>query len=799
MYNPQKIEKKWQNYWEVNKVFHCHIDHSKEKFYCLDMFPYPSGSGLHVGHLEGYTATDILCRYKRMRGFNVLHTMGWDAFGLPAEQFAIKNNIHPRSTTKKNIAKFKSQIKSLGFSYDWDREINTTEPKYYKWTQWIFLQLYKNNLAFQDKVPVNWCPKMKAVLAHEEVENGLSVEGNYPVVQLPLRQWMLKITKYADRLLNDLQGVDWPRSIVEMQKHWIGKSVGAEIIFSIQDAKSFFEVYTTRPDTIFGATFCVLAPEHPLCKEIVSVEQKKDVEEYITQCLKKSELERIGMKEKSGIFSGAYAINPATETAIPIWIADYVLYNYGKGAIMAVPAHDERDYAFAQKYQLPIKEVVTGGNIVQEAYCGEGNIINSEYLNGLYSQEARDTAINELQKNDKAKKTITYKIRDWVFSRQRYWGEPIPILLDENMQTYPLDEKELPLKLPETEKFLPTANGESPLAHIKTWLTVEKQGKKYQRESNTMPQWAGSCWYYLRYLDPQNENELVSQEAEKYWMPVDLYVGGAEHAVLHLLYARFWHKFLYDIGVVSTKEPFLKLINQGIILGSDGVKMSKSRGNVVNPDKILDEYGADAIRLYEMFLGPLEKSKPWDERGIEGVFRFLHKLWKNITVAEQPHPSIEARSLTDEEQRHLHITIKKVTLDIERLSFNTAISELMIMCNYFATLKSKPLFFIKQFILLLSPFAPHVAEELWQILGEKESLSYHSWPQYDEKYCKSPTYTLPIQINGKLRHTIEIENEINEAELMNILQQEKKLYSYISGKNIRKVIYRKGKICNLII
>ena len=801
MYSPQNIEPKWQQYWQNNKTFKSEIDHSKKKFYCLDMFPYPSGDGLHLGHPLGYTATDIFCRYKRMQGFNVLHTMGWDAFGLPAEQYAIKTSIHPAITTKKNIATFKKQIQKLGFSYDWDREINTTDPDYYRWTQWIFLKIFHKNLAYQEEAPVNWCPALKAVLAHEEVENGLSVEGEHPVYQKSLRQWKLKITEYADRLLKDLDNLDWPNPIIEMQKNWIGKSQGANIKFFIESSELFFEVYSTRPDTLFGATYCVLAPEHPLVAKITTEDKKQQVESYVQQSLAKSERNRINEQEqKSGVFSGSYAINPVNNERIPIWIADYVLLSYGTGAIMGVPAHDQRDYDFAKKFDLKIIEVVAGGDIKEAAYSGDGKIINSSFLNGMNSKEAILKIIEYLEKKNLGVKKINYKLRDWLFSRQRYWGEPIPILLDKDNKPIALNENELPLLLPETDNFLPLDDGRTILANIKDWSVIEKDGEKLKRESNTMPQWAGSCWYYLRYLDPKNSKQAWSKEAENYWMPVDLYVGGAEHAVLHLLYARFWHKVLYDYGLVHTPEPFKKLLNQGMILGTDGQKMSKSKGNVISPDEIVAQYGADALRIYEMFMGPIDKAKPWQSSGVEGIFKFLNRLWKMlIDDSGNLLSEIQDIAAKELELKLINKTIKKVTDDLEGMKFNTAISEMMIFVNHFSKITPKPLAVVKQFILILAPFAPHLAEELWQKVGNKKSLAYHPWPKSKAEYLQESSYLLPIQINGKVRLKIIISNEISEKALLEKLQNEEKLQKYLQDKDIKKVVFIPKKILSLVV
>ncbi|MBU2644317.1 leucine--tRNA ligase, partial [bacterium] len=671
-YTPRIIEPKWQKYWEDNKTFKVEIDHTKEKYYVLDMFPYPSGQGLHVGHPEGYTATDILARYKRMQGFNVLHTMGWDAFGLPAEQYAIQTGTHPAETTARNIDRFRNQIKSLGFSYDWDREINSTDPGYYRWTQWIFLQLYKKGLAYQSDALVNWCPELKTVLSNEEVIDGKSERGNHPVVRRPMRQWMLKITEYADRLLSDLDDLDWSDSIKEMQRNWIGKSFGATAEFVIAESTLRFDVFTTRPDTLFGCTYCVLAPEHPLVEQITTPDCREQVRAYKTVCESKSDLDRTDLsKEKTGVFTGAYAINPANDMPIPIWIADYVLLNYGTGAIMAVPGHDQRDYEFARKFNLDIIPLIVDRDISQEAWSGDGVLMNSGFLDGLSVSDAKEKMCEWLKANGRGEKAINYKLRDWLFSRQRYWGEPFPLAIKENGEVVPLTEDELPLTLPETNSFQPSETGESPLSNITDWInTTLPDGQPVKRDSNTMPQWAGSCWYFLRFVDPHNDKEPWSKEAENYWMPVDIYIGGAEHAVLHLLYARFWHKVLYDLGYVSTKEPFKRLVNQGMILGENGVKMSKSLGNVINPDDVVSEYGADVLRMYEMFLGPLEKAKPWNTSGLEGIDRFLKRAWRlMIDDDDTLSANITDQPASDALERLMHQTIKKVTDDIENLRF----------------------------------------------------------------------------------------------------------------------------------
>lgn len=734
-YRPQVIEPKWQQYWDKHKTFKTQEDSNKPKFYALDMFPYPSGAGLHVGHPEGYTATDIISRYKRMRGYDVLHPMGWDAFGLPAEQHALDTGEHPRDITIKNIDNFRRQIKSLGFSYDWDREISTTDPEYYRWTQWIFLQLYKKGLAYVDEVPVNWCPALGTVLANEEVIDGKSERGNHPVIRKPMRQWVLKITEYAERLLDDLEELDWPESIKDMQRNWIGKSQGAEVVFpidgfSVEDAS--LTVFTTRPDTLFGATYCVLAPEHELVDRITTEDQLEAVRQYQEQAARKSDLERTDLaKEKTGVFTGAYAINPVNGNKTPIWIADYVLAGYGTGAIMAVPGHDQRDWEFARQFDLPVVEVVEGGDLDKEAYTGDGKHINSSFINGLNNEQAIATMIEWLEKEGKGKAKTTYRLRDWLFSRQRYWGEPIPILHLEDGTMKPVPEDQLPLLLPEVDHIKPSGTGESPLANVEEWVnTVDPEtGMKARRETNTMPQWAGSCWYYLRFIDPKNDRELCSKELQEKWLPVDLYIGGAEHAVLHLLYARFWHKVLYDLGVVSTKEPFHKLVNQGMILGPNGEKMSKSRGNVINPDEIVEKFGADTLRMYEMFMGPLEATKPWNTSGVEGTYRFLNRIWRLfITEDGKLNPAIQDVEGSDAFKKVWHRTIKKVTEDMENLRFNTAISQLMIFVNEAYKAEALPREAMEHFVQMLSPLAPHIAEELWSRLGHEDTITYTTWP-----------------------------------------------------------------------
>lgn len=801
-FNHREIEKKWQKYWEENKTFKTTDDDSKRKFYALDMFPYPSGAGLHVGHPEGYTATDIISRMKRMQGYNVLHPMGWDAFGLPAEQYALDTGNDPAEFTKKNIDTFRRQIKSLGFSYDWDREISTTDPDYYKWTQWIFIKLYEHGLAYMEEVPVNWCPALGTVLANEEVIDGKSERGGHPVVRRPMKQWILRITKYADRLLEDLEELDWPESIKEMQRNWIGRSEGAEITFEIDGHDESFVAFTTRPDTLFGATYAVLAPEHKLVKRITTEEQKKAVEDYIKQIESKSDLERTDLaKEKTGVFTGAYAINPVSGEKMPIWIADYVLASYGTGAIMAVPGHDQRDYEFAQKFGLPIKEVVSGGDLTKEAFTGSGPHVNSDFLNGLNNEEAIAKMISWLEEKKIGKKKVTYRLRDWLFSRQRYWGEPIPIIHWEDGTMTTVPEEELPLKLPLTDKIKPSGTGESPLANIEDWVNVVDPvtGKKGRRETNTMPQWAGSCWYYLRYIDPKNDQVLADKEKLKYWLPVDLYIGGAEHAVLHLLYARFWHKFLYDIGVVPTKEPFQKLFNQGMILGENNEKMSKSKGNVVNPDDIIKSHGADTLRLYEMFMGPLDASIAWSTTGLDGARRFLDRIWR-LVVKEDGTLSDKVKDIEDakELEKVYHQTVKKVTEDYEALHFNTAISQLMVFINeaYKAPVLPKP--YIEGFVKLISPITPHIAEELWEKLGHTNTIAYEAWPAYDEAKLVDDEVEIVVQINGKVRAKLMVPADANRETLEEIAMGNTKVQQQIDGKTIRKVIAVPGKLVNIV-
>ncbi|MFB5762765.1 leucine--tRNA ligase [Paenibacillus medicaginis] len=801
-YQPQSIEPKWQQHWEENKTFRTGEDPAKPKFFAMDMFPYPSGAGLHVGHPEGYTATDIVSRYKRTRGYNVLHPMGWDAFGLPAEQHALDTGEHPRDITFKNIDNFRRQIKSLGFSYDWDREFSTTDPDYYKWTQWIFIQLYKRGLAYVAEVPVNWCPALGTVLANEEVIDGKSERGGHPVIRKPMRQWMLKITEYAERLLEDLEELDWSESIKDMQRNWIGKSTGAEVHFEIDGHDQSLTVFTTRPDTLFGASYCVLAPEQELVDVITTAEQKEAVKQYQEQAARKSDLERTDLaKDKTGVFTGAYAVNPVNGAKLPIWIADYVLAGYGTGAIMAVPGHDTRDWEFAKQFGLDIIEVVAGGDVTREVYTEDGPHVNSGFLDGLHNEEAIARMIAWLEEQGKGQGKVTYRLRDWLFSRQRYWGEPIPILHleDGTMKTVPEDQ--LPLVLPDVDHIKPSGTGESPLANVTEWVeTIDPEtGMKARRETNTMPQWAGSCWYYLRFIDPHNDKELVSKDKQREWLPVDLYIGGAEHAVLHLLYARFWHKVLYDLGVVETKEPFHKLVNQGMILGTNNEKMSKSRGNVVNPDDIVKEYGADTLRVYEMFMGPLEATKPWNENGVEGTYRFLSRVWR-LFISEDGslNSKITPDGGTDDFKRIWHKTIKKVTEDLDNLRFNTAISQLMIFINEAYKADSLPRQGMEHFVQLLSPLAPHLAEELWERLGHSGTISYVSWPEYDEAWTVDAEVEIVVQINGKIVQRATVSKDLDAKALEEHAMSLDNVQQVLAGKTVRKVIAVPGKLVNIV-
>ena len=806
VYNHRVIEKKWQKYWDENKTFKTLDDHTKEKFYALDMFPYPSGAGLHVGHPEGYTATDILSRYKRANGYNVLHPMGWDAFGLPAEQYALDTGNDPRDFTKTNIDTFRRQIKELGFSYDWDREVNTTDPKYYKWTQWIFKKLYEKGLAYVDEVPVNWCPALGTVLSNEEVIDGKSERGGHPVERRPMRQWVLKITDYAEKLLADLDILDWPESLKAMQRNWIGKSVGAEIDFKIEGTDKAFTVFTTRADTVFGVSYCVLAPEHKLVEEIVTEGQRAAVEEYLDIVKRKSDLERTDLnKDKTGVFTGAYAINPVNGEKVELWIADYVLASYGTGAVMAVPAHDERDYEFATKFNLPIKAVIEDNGEVVVPFYGDGKHINSDFINGLNNEEAIAKVTEFLEENKVGRSKVTYKLRDWLFSRQRYWGEPIPIIHWEDGTMTTVPDSELPLLLPETDNIKPSGTGESPLANIEEWLNVvdPETGKKGKRETNTMPQWAGSCWYYLRYIDPHNDEMFADPEKLKYWLPVDVYIGGAEHAVLHLLYARFWHKVLYDLGLVPSREPFQKLFNQGMILaeGKDGrpEKMSKSKGNVVNPDDIIVSHGADTLRVYEMFMGPLDASIAWSENGLDGSRRFLDRVYRLFVDEETGKVNDKVQDKDNAElEVSYNYTVKKVSEDIEILGFNTAISQLMVFVNDCYKAEYIPRKYALGFIQLLAPFAPHLAEEMWEVYGNTESISYVPWPTFDESKLVSDTVEIVVQLMGKVKAKLDVKKDLTPAELEQIVLANEEVKELIEGKQVMKVIVVPGRLVNIV-
>lgn len=800
-YNHKEIEKKWQKYWAKKNEFNTHDQPDKPKFYALDMFPYPSGQGLHVGHPEGYTATDILSRFKRSQGFNVLHPMGWDAFGLPAEQYALDTGNDPAEFTKKNIETFRRQINSLGFSYGWNREINTTDPEYYKWTQWIFTKLYEKGLAYEAEVPVNWVPELGTVIANEEVIDGKSERGGYDVIRKPMRQWMLKITAYADRLLDDLEEVDWPESIKEMQRNWIGRSVGANVTFKVAGSDAAFTVFTTRPDTLFGATYTVLAPEHELVQAITTPEQKAAVEAYVAETAKKSDLNRTDLsKEKTGVFTGAYAVNPANGKEVPIWIADYVLASYGTGAIMAVPAHDERDHEFAKAFGLEIIPVLAGGDVEEAAYTEDGPHINSEFLDGLDKEAAIEKMNHWLEEQGVGKKEISYRLRDWLFSRQRYWGEPIPIIHWEDGTTTTLPEDQLPLRLPKTDNIKPSGTGESPLANVSEWVNVvdPETGMKGRRETNTMPQWAGSSWYFLRFIDPHNKNRLADFDKLKRWLPVDIYIGGAEHAVLHLLYARFWHKFLYDLGVVPTKEPFQKLFNQGMILGENNEKMSKSRGNVVNPDDVIEQYGADTLRMYEMFMGPLDASIAWNENGLEGSRKFLDRVWRLI-VDENGKMRDRITTFNDGKLSKVYNqTVKKVTEDFEQLHFNTAISQLMVFVNEAYKSDALPYEYVAGFVQLLAPIAPHIGEELWAILGNKEGISYVPWPTYDESALVEDEIEVVFQVNGKVRAKAKVPADADKATLEQLAQSNELVKEQLNGKTIRKIIVVPNKLVNIV-
>ena len=799
-YDHKAIEEKWRQVWDAKNAFYCDThDFSKPKYYVLDMFPYPSGQGLHVGHPEGYTATDIVARMKRMQGFNVLHPMGWDAFGLPAEQFAIKNNQHPDVFTKKNIANFKRQINSLGFSYDWSKEISTTDPSYYKWTQWIFVQMFKHDLAYVADIPVNYCPELGTVLANEEVIDGKSERGGYPVIRMPMRQWILRITAYADKLEKDLEDLDWPKSTLEMQRNWIGRSSGVSIRFPIKGKENeFFDVFTTRVDTLFGCTYCCLAPEHPLVQKLVTPEQKEAVEAYVKASASKSDLARTGTnQEKTGVYLGVEAINPINGKAIPVYIADYVLGSYGSGAVMAVPAHDTRDYAFAKKHDLPIIQVIEG-DISESAYTEDGKHMNSSFADGMNIADAKAAITAKLVELGAGKEAVNYKLRDWIFSRQRYWGEPIPVVKLDDGTEFPLPEDQLPLVLPEMDRYQPSSNGKPPLSNApKSWLDyVTPDGRHGERETNTMPQWAGSCWYYIRYIDPHNPDALCDEKLLKHWLPVDLYIGGAEHAVLHLLYARFWHKFLYDIGVVGCKEPFQKLYHQGMILGENGEKMSKSRGNVVNPDAVVESHGADSLRLFEMFAGPLSEVKPWSTNGLDGARRFIERVYR--LVDEEPYCSL----LSDENDGSLdyayNAMIQKVTKDFEDLSFNTAISAMMVFVN--ECYKAKKLYrpYIEGLVQVFSCVCPFVGEEMWQKLGHEELLTYHPWPKVDATKLVKETVKLAVSVNGKMRDVMELPRDIAQEEAVALAKANPKIVPWIEGKTIKKIIFVPGRILNIV-
>ena len=801
-YKHIEIEKKWQRYWEEHKTFKTTEDDDKKNYYALDMFPYPSGQGLHVGHPEGYTATDIMARMKRMQGYNVLHPMGWDAFGLPAEQYALNTGNSPREFTKKNVNNFRRQIKSLGLSYDWDREVNTTDPAYYKWTQWIFEQLYKKGLAYEAEVPVNWSPDLGTVVANEEVIDGKTERGGFPVIRKPMRQWVLKITAYADRLIDDLDDLDWPEAIKEQQRNWIGRSVGAAINFPVSgDENTKIEVFSTRPDTIFGVAALVLAPEHELVKQLTTPEHENEVEAYIEKISHKSDLERTDLaKDKTGVFTGSYVVNPVSGEKLPIWIADYVLNSYGTGAVMVVPAHDERDHEFAQKFDLPIVQVIEGGDVQKEAYTGDGVHINSDFLNGMDKDEAIDAINNWLEENGVGEKKVNYRLRDWLFSRQRYWGEPIPVIHWEDGETTLVPEDELPLYLPKATDIKPSGTGESPLANLDDWVNViDENGRKGRRETNTMPQWAGSSWYFLRYIDPHNNHEVADYEKLKEWLPVNLYVGGAEHAVLHLLYARFWHKFLYDLGVVPTKEPFQKLVNQGMILGSNHEKMSKSKGNVVNPDDIVEQYGADTLRLYEMFMGPLDASIPWSEEGLGGAHKFINRVW-NLLIDENDNLRDRVTTINNHDLDKIYNeTVKKVTEDYEAMHFNTAISQLMVFVNNAYKADSLPLEYVEGLVKLLSPVVPHITEELWSKLGHVGSIAYAKWPTYDESKLVEDVVEIVIQINGKVRQHLQVSKDASREELQDLALNDERIKQELADKEIKKVIAVPGKLVSIVV
>jgi len=808
-----EVEPRWQAYWEEHRTFRAEEPCARPKYYCLDMYPYPSGAGLHVGHAEGYTATDIVSRYKRMRGFNVMHPTGWDAFGLPAEQYAIKTGVHPAITTAENVANYRRQMKRIGLSYDWDREVDTTDPGYYRWTQWIFLRLFERGLAYVAEVPVNWCPELGTVLANEEVVDGKSEIGGFDVVRRPMRQWVLRITAYADRLLEDLKLVDWPASTLEMQKNWIGRSTGADVDFPLEGVPGHLRVFTTRPDTLFGASYMVLAPEHPLVAALATPERRAAVEAYREQTARKSDLQRAEAdREKTGVFTGSYAVNPVNGERLPVWIADYVMMGYGTGAIMAVPGHDQRDWEFARAFDLPIVEVVAGGDVARAAFVEieRGTMVNSRTPDGSFSLDGLkpDDAIGKmtdwLERTGRGARAVNYKLRDWLFSRQRYWGEPFPVVWVDG-EPKALPEQMLPVRLPETTDFRPKGTGErpqSPLAGLTDWVntTDPAGGGPALRETNTMPQWAGSCWYYLRFLDPRNPDALVDPAKERYWMPVDLYIGGAEHAVLHLLYARFWHKVLYDIGVVSTPEPFPRLVHPGIILGEDNQKMSKRWGNVVNPDEVIERYGADALRLFEMFMGPLEAMKPWNTKGVEGLARFLDRVWRLVVEEDGTlSPAVVDAEPELATARLMHQSVRKVTEDVEALKFNTAIAQMMVFVNELTRLERRPRVAVESLLLVLAPFAPHIAEELWRRLGHGESLARAPWPAYDPALCVEDTVTLAVQVNGKLRGTLELARGTARDDALAAAQADERVRRHLEGQVIRKVIHVPDKLLNLVV
>lgn len=802
-YDHTTIENKWQKFWKKNQTFKADINKDQKKFYALDMFPYPSGQGLHVGHPEGYTATDVMSRMKRMQGFNVLHPMGWDAFGLPAEQYALKTGHNPKSFTNKNIDHFRDQIQSLGFSYDWDREINTTDPEYYKWTQWIFEQLYKKGLAYESEIMVNWAPDFMGgtVVANEEVEDGKTKRGGYPVYRKPMKQWVLKITAYADRLIKDLDLVDWPESVKEMQRNWIGRSEGASVFFPVAgDEETKIEVFTTRADTLFGASYVVLAPEQELVDQLTTPEHKEEVAQYKEEASRRSDLERTDLnKEKTGVFTGSYVINPVNGEKLPIWISDYVLASYGTGCVMAVPSGDQRDYDFAKKFDLPIKPIIEGADLSEGAFDGDGKHINSGFLDGLNIKDAKAKMIDWLEEHDAGHKQVNYRLRDWIFSRQRYWGEPIPVIHWDDGTTSLVPEDELPLKLPDTDNIEPSGTGESPLANVKDWVNVyDENGRHGLRETNTMPQWAGSSWYWLRYTDPHNSKEFASKEALDYWSPVDLYVGGAEHAVLHLLYARFWHKVLYDLGLVPTKEPFMKLVNQGMILGSNHEKMSKSKGNVVNPDDIVDKYGADTLRLYEMFMGPLTESVPWDEEGLHGSYKWIQRVWR-LLMDDNNHLRDRVSNFNDGKLTKVYNqTVKKVTEDFERMHFNTAISQLMVFVNEAYKADDLPAEYMQGFIKMISPVMPHVAEELWSQFGISDTIAYQPWPKYDPAALVENEVEMILQVNGKVREKVKMAKDTSKEEAEKQALANEHVQKFTAGKDIKKVIVVPNKIVNIV-